>query len=152
MKMTLHTPPPHPAPHPPHTNSMLATSQLLLTRFWWNFKGRFLWTYSNCHGDICPGNICPGDIYPYQKYLRYYWPDLNENLKVGSWYLLEQIPTAMVTFSQATFVLESYVHIRNIYMGLNFITQHFGLLNVSKLSSISYLCTFYLILYKKSID
>ena len=31
--------------HPtPHTNSMLAISQLLLTRFWWNFKCRFMGT------------------------------------------------------------------------------------------------------------
>ena len=31
-------------------------SQLLLTRFWPNFKGKFLgpsWTYSNSHSDIC---------------------------------------------------------------------------------------------------
>ena len=29
--------------HPPHhTNSMSAVSQLLLTRFWWNFKRKFL--------------------------------------------------------------------------------------------------------------
>ena len=64
-----------------HTNSTSAISQLLLTRFWWNFIGRFLWTSrtdSNCHGDICPGNICPGDICPYQEYLSSYWPDLDE--------------------------------------------------------------------------
>ena len=47
-------------------------SQLLLTRFWWNFKGSILGTSrtdSNCHGDICLGNICLGDICPYQEYL-----------------------------------------------------------------------------------
>ena len=42
-KMTLHhhhhPPPP---PPPPTANSMSAISQLLLTRFWWNFKGSFL--------------------------------------------------------------------------------------------------------------
>ena len=38
---------------PIHTNSMSAISQLLLTRFWPNFKGRLLGTYttdSNCFG------------------------------------------------------------------------------------------------------
>ena len=77
-KMTLQTPPTHPTPH---TNSTSAISQLLLTRFWWKFKGRLLWTSradSNRHGDICPGNICPGDICPYQEYLSSYWPDLDE--------------------------------------------------------------------------
>ena len=57
---------------PHHRNSISAISQLLLTRFWWNFKGRFLWTFrtdSNCHGDICPRNICPCNICPYQEYL-----------------------------------------------------------------------------------
>ena len=91
---------------------MLAISQLLLTRFWWNFKGRFLWifrTYSNCQGDICPCNICPRDICPYQEYLSCYWPDFDETLKEGSWEHLEQIPTATVTFVHATFV-----HIMNI--------------------------------------
>ena len=35
--------------------SISAISQLLLARFWPNFKGRFLgpfWTYPNCHSDI----------------------------------------------------------------------------------------------------
>ena len=63
-KMSLHTP-----PH--HTNSISVISQLLLTRFWWNFK-------------------------------------------IGSWEHLEQIPTGMMTFVQATFVLVTFVHIRNI--------------------------------------
>ena len=58
-------------PQPPTGNSMSAISQLLLARFWPNFKGRFLGpslTDSNCH----------------------------------------------VTFVQATFVLATFVHIRNI--------------------------------------
>ena len=62
---------------PHHRNSISAISQLLLTRFWWNFKGRFLWTSrtdSNCNGDICPGNICPRDTCPYQEYLStWFW-------------------------------------------------------------------------------
>ena len=52
--------------------SISKISQLLLTRFWWNFKGRFLGTSrteSNCHRDICPCNICPDDNCPYQEYL-----------------------------------------------------------------------------------
>ena len=61
-------------------------SQLLLTRFWPNFKRRHLRTSrtdSNCYGDICPGNICQGnicqgnicsgDICTYQEYLSCYW-------------------------------------------------------------------------------
>ena len=42
--------------------SISGISQLLLTRFWWKFTGRFLGTSrtdSNCRSDICPGNICP---------------------------------------------------------------------------------------------
>ena len=105
MKITLQTPPP-----PPPTqcrSSMSAISQLLLTRFWWNFKGRFLGTSrtdSNCLGDICPRNICPRNICPYQEYLSCYWPNFNETLKVGSWEHLEQISTVTMTFVQTTFV------------------------------------------------
>ena len=97
--------------------SISAISQLLLTRFWWNFKGRFLGTSrtdSNCHRDICLGNSCPGDICPYQEYLSCYWPDFDETLKVGCWEHLEQIPTVWMTFVHATFVLATFVHIRNI--------------------------------------
>ena len=96
---------------------MSAISQLLLARFWPNFKGRFLrpsWTYSNCHGDICPGNICHGDICPCQEYLSCYWSDFDQTLKVDSWDHLELIPTVMSTFVQAIFVLVTFVHIRNI--------------------------------------
>ena len=87
---------------------MLAISQLLLTRFWWNFKGRFLWTLrtdSNCQCHISPRNICPHDICPYQEYLSFYWPDFDETLQVGSSKHPEQIPTVTVTFVQATCVL-----------------------------------------------
>ena len=72
-----HPTPPHP---PPHTNSMLEISQLLLTRFLWNFKCRFLGTSRtdhNCHGDICPGNIYQGGICPYHKYLNWKWHNLD---------------------------------------------------------------------------
>ena len=42
------------------------------------------------------------------------WPDFDKTLKIGSWEYLEQIPTVMVTFVQATFVLTPFVHTRNI--------------------------------------
>ena len=49
-----------------------------------------------------------------QQYLSCYRPDFDQTLKVGSWEPLEQIPTDTVTFVQATFVLATFVHIRNI--------------------------------------
>ena len=107
----------HHHPPPTHRNSMSAISQLLLTRFWWNFKGRFLWTFrtdSICQGDICPHNTCSRNICPYQEYLSCYWPDSDETLQIGSLEHLEQIPTETVTFVHATFALATFVHIRNI--------------------------------------
>ena len=50
----------------------------------------------------------------YQQYLSCYWPDFHETLKVGFCKHLEHIPTVWVTFDQATFVLATFVHIRNI--------------------------------------
>ena len=97
--------------------SISAISQLLLSKFWSNFKGKFLGTFkldSNCHDEICPGNICPRNICPYQEYLSSNWPDIDETLKIGFWEHLEQIPTVMMTFVQATFVLTTFIHIRNI--------------------------------------
>ena len=104
--------------HPPtHTISMSGISQLLLTWFWQNLNGTLLGTsrtHSKYHCDICLGIICPGDICPYQENLGCYWLDFEETLKVGSWEYLEQIPTVTVTFIQATFILVTFVHIRNI--------------------------------------
>ena len=107
--------------------SISAIPQQLLTRFWSNFKVCFLGTsltdvitrsvqtiQDNCHTDICPCNICPGDICPYQQYLRCYWPDFDQNLKVYSWDLFEHNPTVTMTFVQATLVLATFVHIVNI--------------------------------------
>ena len=71
----------------PHM-SISGISQLLLTWFWWNIKGRFLGTSrtdSNCHSDICPCNICLCDICPYQEYFSYYWPNFDQTLKLGFW-------------------------------------------------------------------
>ena len=56
-------------------------SQLLLPRFWPNFKSMYLGTSRTdfiCHGDICPGNISPGDICTYQQYLSSYWPNFDQ--------------------------------------------------------------------------
>ena len=41
-------------------------------------------------------------------------PNLTKILNIGFREHLEQIPTDMVTFVQATFVLAKFVHIRNI--------------------------------------
>ena len=65
--------------------SISGISQLLLTRLWPNFKGRFLGpssTHANCYGDICARNIYPGNICPYQEYLNYYWPYFNKMSEV----------------------------------------------------------------------
>ena len=62
--------------------SISGISQLLVTRFWPNFKGRFLGpslTDVNCHGIICLGNICPGHICSYQHNLSCYWPHFDQN-------------------------------------------------------------------------
>ena len=88
--------------------SISGISQLLLTRFWPNFKGRFLglsWTDFNYRNNIWPGNICPGNICPNQEYLNCYWPDFDKTLNIGSWDYLELISTVAVTFVEATFVL-----------------------------------------------
>ena len=49
-----------------------------------------------------------------QQYLSCYRPDFDQTLKVGSWEYLEEIFTIAFTFVQATFVLATFVHIRNI--------------------------------------
>ena len=104
----------------PHTIISIgnqAISQLLLAWFWPNFQGRVLGPSlpdSNCHDDICPGNICLRNICPYQEYITCYLPDFDQILKVGSRDHLEKMPTVVVTFVQARFVLATFVHIRNI--------------------------------------
>ena len=96
---------------------MSVISQLLLNRFWQNFKHRFLgpsWTDSKCQSNICTGNICSCDICPYQEYLSLYWAVFDQTLKVSSWDHLRHMPAVMVTFVQATFVLATFVHSTNI--------------------------------------
>ena len=68
----------------------------------------------NYQVDTCPGNICSGNICPYQEYLSCYSSDFYETLKVVAWEYLEQIPTIKLTLVQATFVLATFVHIKNI--------------------------------------
>ena len=94
---------------------MSGISQQLVTRFWPNFKVRFLHfkgrflvpsiTDANCHGNICSVNICPGNNCPYQEYLSCYWSDFDQTLKVSSRDHFWQTPAVMVTFVQETFVL-----------------------------------------------
>ena len=79
-----------------------------------------------------------------QQYLRCYWPDFDETLKVRAWEDLEQIPTVMVTFfssnicpgNVATFVHISIISAAKmtqcwpkffdpIFVGLNFCRQLF---------------------------
>ena len=50
----------------------------------------------------------------YRQYLSYYQHDFDQALKIGSCDHLEQIPTVTMTIVQATFVLPTFVHIRNI--------------------------------------
>ena len=105
-----------PTTPPTHRNSMSAVYPLLLTRYWWNLKRRFLGTSrtdSNYQDNICLGNICPGHICPHQKYLTCYWTNFDETLNLASSKHLEQILTIKLTFVQATFVLATSVHIQN---------------------------------------
>ena len=64
-----------------------------------------------------------------QQYLSCY--DFDQTWKTGSCDHPEQIPTVMVTFVQATFVLTTFVHIRNISVVTDqiFWIQLFGGLN-----------------------
>ena len=48
------------------------------------------------------------------QYLSCYWPDFDETLIVGSWKHLEKFPTVTVTLVKASYVLTTFVHIRNI--------------------------------------
>ena len=49
-----------------------------------------------------------------QQYFSCYWPDFDQPCCVGSWNPLEQIPRIMMSYVKATFVLTTFVHIRNI--------------------------------------
>ena len=55
--------------------------QLLLIRFWPNFKSWILGPClkeANCHGDICTGIIASYDICPYHQYLSCCWSDFDQ--------------------------------------------------------------------------
>ena len=69
-----------------------------------------------------------------EQYLSCYRPVFDQILKVGSWEHQEQILTVRLTFVQATFVLETFVHVGNIYT-LNIINiQNLFKLNTSDLN------------------
>ena len=76
----------------------------MLARLVWEGPARLVWEVPNCPDDICP----------YLEYLSCYLPDFDETFNVASWEHLEHIPTIKLTFVKATFVLETFVHIRNI--------------------------------------
>ena len=114
----------------PGDMSISGISQLLLTRYWQNFKGRCLGpslTDANCHRDICSKNICSDEICRNvgisQLLLTQFWPKfLGQNL-FGDLFFPAQnlfLPKLFWTqnfcwpFLQATFVLATFVHIRNI--------------------------------------
>ena len=76
--------------------SMSAISQLILTRFWSNFKCKALGTSttdSNCYCDICAGNICPCDVCPYLQYaisqllLTQFGPNFKDRFHMCWWHL-----------------------------------------------------------------
>ena len=90
------------------THSMSAISQLLLTQFWPNFKGRLKWEHLE---QISPGTFVLINICPYQEYLSCYWPSFDQNLKIGLLDHSYQMPTITVIFVQATYVLITFVHI-----------------------------------------
>ena len=77
--------------------SILGISHLLLGH---NFCGPKFFQIQNF---FRAQNFCPAILL-----------DTKQILKVGSWEHLEQIPTVTMTFVQETFVLATFVHIRNI--------------------------------------
>ena len=71
------------------------------------------WLYTTTHHHPPPPTP-PTPQTQCRQYLSCYWPDFDETLKVASLEHLEQIPSIKLTFVQATFVLATIVHIRNI--------------------------------------
>ena len=76
-----------------------------------NLNWRWVW-YEN---DFAHHHHHPPQQTQCQQYLSCYWPDFDQTLKIGSWKHLEQIPAITVTFVKATFVLVTFVHIRNVW-------------------------------------
>ena len=50
----------------------------------------------------------------FRKDLSCFWSNFDQTSNVGSWEYLKEISTVTMTFVQATFVLTTFVHIRNI--------------------------------------
>ena len=92
-----------------------------MSQFTHNVQGR-VFAFENKHlGKVYPSyviysplHICPANICPYQQYLSFYCPDLDQTLNKGSWEYLQQITIVTTTFVQASFVLGTFVHISNI--------------------------------------
>ena len=91
-------------PTPPHRNSMSAISQLLLTRFWPNFKSRFLNWFQLSWQHLSRQHLSISGIS--QLLLPRFWPNFKSRFLGPSW----TVPTVMVTCVQATFVLATFVH------------------------------------------
>ena len=97
--------------------SISGISQLLLPRFWPNFKSRFLgpsWTVPTVMVTCVQATFVLATFVHNQEYLSCYWPNFDQTSKVDCWDHLEMIPTIMATFVEATFVLATFVHIRKI--------------------------------------
>ena len=62
---------------------MSAITQVLLIRFWQNFKRSFLGsslTINNGQSDNCPGNICLGDICPTLSNTEMIWTKIQSKV------------------------------------------------------------------------
>ena len=118
--------------------SISAISQLLITWFWPNFKGRFLgpsWTDSNYHGDICRGNIFHGDICPYQEYISCYWQNFQQTFWdyfLGALILLDHNFVPPKFFWTEQFfrpkLLENSIFDLTFFWPVIFLDQHFLLI------------------------
>ena len=105
--------------------SISGISQLLLTRFWPNFKGRFLglfWTDFNYCSNIFPGNICPVNICPYQENLSCHWLNFDQTL----W---TKILGTLIFFDQILFLDQKFC-LTQIFFGSNIFWQKIFVQNV----------------------
>ena len=99
---------------------ILGISQLLLTWFWPNFKGRFLGqclTDAKWHNNICPGNIFPGNICQYQEYISCCWPNHDQTFCTQFF--------ADLNFFRSNFFRTKILFNPNFFDIKLFLTQHF---------------------------
>ena len=82
MKMTLVHPPPPPPPTTTHTNSKSSLSQLFLTRFLPNFKGRYVGSTTTIITTTWTTTTTTATKQQQQdqqkQHFIYYWPDFNQ--------------------------------------------------------------------------